>query len=60
MKSIRLAYIGGGSQSWARVFMNDLALTADPGCEIALYDIDREAAGRSQYLEAYFDLSQLK
>ena len=44
MRKIRLAYIGGGSRAWARVFMNDLALTEGLGGEIALYDIDREAA----------------
>ena len=27
VKTIKLAYIGGGSKAWARVFMNDLALT---------------------------------
>lgn len=44
MKRIKIAYIGGGSKMWARVFMNDLAL-ADGLCgEIALYDIDIPAA----------------
>ncbi len=48
MKNIKLAYIGGGSKAWARVFMNDLALTDDISGEIALYDIDGEAARRNQ------------
>ena len=48
MKTIKLAYIGGGSKAWARVFMNDLALTEGLGGEIALYDIDLEAARRNQ------------
>lgn len=48
MKHIKLAYIGGGSKAWARVFMNDLALTQGLTGEIALYDIDREAALRNQ------------
>lgn len=44
MKNIKIAYIGGGSKAWARVFMTDLAL-ADGICgEIALYDIDIPAA----------------
>lgn len=44
MKNIKIAYIGGGSKAWARVFMTDLAL-ADGLCgEIALYDIDLPAA----------------
>ncbi len=44
MRSVKLAYIGGGSKAWARVFMNDLALTDGLSGEIALYDIDRDAA----------------
>ena len=44
MKKIKLVYIGGGSKAWARVFMNDLALTAEVGGELALYDIDPGAA----------------
>ena len=43
-REIKIAYIGGGSKQWARVFMSDLALTADLSGEIALYDIDLEAA----------------
>ncbi len=50
MKHIKLAYIGGGSKAWARVFMNDLALTAEIQGEIALYDIDIEAAKRNQLI----------
>lgn len=48
MKYIKLAYIGGGSKAWARVFMNDLALSEGLGGEIALYDIDIAAARRNQ------------
>lgn len=48
MKHIKLAYIGGGSKAWARVFMNDLALSEGMTGEIALYDIDLEAARRNQ------------
>ena len=48
MRTIKLAYIGGGSKAWARVFMNDLALTAGLTGEIALYDIDRAAAERNR------------
>ncbi len=47
MKDIKLAYIGGGSKLWARVFMYDLALTEDLCGEIALYDIDKPAAVRN-------------
>ena len=48
MRTIKLAYIGGGSRAWARVFMNDLALTEGFTGEIALYDIDRAAAEQNR------------
>ncbi len=48
MREIKLAYIGGGSKAWARVFMNDLALTEGLTGEIALYDIDPSAADRNR------------
>ncbi|MDE7326978.1 MAG: alpha-glucosidase/alpha-galactosidase [Lachnospiraceae bacterium] len=44
MKNIKIAYIGGGSKAWARVFMTDLALSEGICGEIALYDIDLPAA----------------
>ncbi len=44
MRKIKLAYIGGGSKQWARVFMTDLALAGELGGEIALFDIDFAAA----------------
>ncbi|MDD3113747.1 MAG: alpha-glucosidase/alpha-galactosidase, partial [Candidatus Izemoplasmatales bacterium] len=46
--NIKIAYIGGGSKSWARVFMNDLALTEGLAGEISLYDIDSDASVRNQ------------
>ncbi len=48
MKNIKIAYIGGGSKLWARSFMQDLALAEGIGGEVALYDIDRQAAVRNQ------------
>lgn len=48
MKNIKIAYIGGGSKLWARSFMQDLALAQGMGGEVALYDIDKEAARRNQ------------
>lgn len=48
MKNIKIAYIGGGSKMWARVFMYDLALTEGVCGEIALYDIDKYAAERNR------------
>lgn len=46
-KHIRIAYIGGGSKQWARVFMSDLAVSEHLSGEIALYDTDLEAAKRN-------------
>ncbi len=46
--NMKIAYIGGGSKEWAKVFMNDLALTPGLEGEIALYDIDHQAAERNQ------------
>lgn len=48
MVKIKMAYIGGGSKQWARVFMSDLALSQGLCGEIGLYDIDMEAARRNQ------------
>lgn len=47
MDNIKIAYIGGGSKMWARVFMYDLALCPYLTGEIGLYDIDTEAAVRN-------------
>ena len=48
MKTIKIAYIGGGSKLWARSFMQDLALAEGIRGEVSLYDIDRDAAQRNQ------------
>ena len=50
MKNVKIAYIGGGSKQWARVFMNDLALDNSFTGEISLYDIDSEAALRNKLI----------
>lgn len=50
MKNVKICYIGGGSKQWARVFMNDLALAENLSGEIALYDIDIEAANRNKII----------
>ena len=46
-EQIKIAYIGGGSRNWARHVMTDLALCEHLAGEIALYDIDHEAAQRN-------------
>lgn len=53
--NLKIAYIGGGSKMWARVFMYDLAL-ADGMCgEISLYDIDVAAAERNRRIGEYIN-----
>lgn len=54
-KTIKIAYIGGGSKLWARVFMSDLAVAENLGGEIALYDIDKEAAVRNAKIGGYIN-----
>lgn len=43
-KEIKIAYIGGGSRGWAWNLMNDLAKEEQISGQVALYDIDYEAA----------------
>lgn len=43
-ENIKIAYIGGGSQGWARRLMYDLALEPRLSGTVALYDINLEAA----------------
>lgn len=50
MKTVKIAYIGGGSKLWARSFMQDLALAQDMGGEVSLYDIDKVAAERNRQI----------
>ncbi len=44
---IKVAYIGGGSRSWAQHIMADLALAGTLTGEIVLYDIDYAAARKN-------------
>jgi len=48
--SLKIAYIGGGSMGWARMFMVDLALEPLLCGEVRLYDIDNEAAKRNEII----------
>lgn len=52
MRKIKIAYLGGGSKAWARVFMTDLALAEGLCGEIALYDIEASAAELNQKIGA--------
>jgi len=48
--TLKIAYLGGGSREWARKLMMDLALCPELTGEIALYDIDMEAAHLNEQL----------
>lgn len=45
---MKIAYIGGGSKAWAWKLMSDLATDPDIAGEVALYDINAEAAARNE------------
>jgi len=47
---LKIAYIGGGSREWARKLMFDLALCPELGGQVALYDIDMDAARLNEQL----------
>ncbi len=44
VEDIKIAYVGGGSRSWARGLMSDLVSADDISGKVALYDIDMQAA----------------
>ena len=52
---VKIAYIGGGSRGWAWTLMNDLAGFDKMSGEVALYDIDYEAAKRNEAIGAKFN-----
>ena len=54
-KKIKICYIGGGSKMWAHIFMSDLAVAEGLSGEIALYDIDLEAARRNARIGDYIN-----
>lgn len=51
---VKIAYVGGGSLSWAPVLMADLAVDTRLAAEVRLYDPDHAAAERNARLGARF------
>lgn len=51
---IKIAYIGGGSRGWAWGLMSDLASCADISGQVALYDIDFQAAKDNEIIGNQF------
>jgi alpha-galactosidase len=50
VEEIKIAYVGGGSRGWAWGLMSDLASAGDIHGEVALYDIDYEAAKHNEII----------
>ena len=50
VEDIKIAYIGGGSRGWAWNLMSDLAEADDICGQVALYDIDFEAAKNNEII----------
>ncbi|MCY7916429.1 alpha-galacturonidase LplD [Bacillus vallismortis] len=50
LDQIKIAYIGGGSQGWARSLMNDLSIDERLSGTVALYDLDFEAAQKNEVI----------
>lgn len=59
LENIQIAYIGGGSKEWARVFMGDLALAGDISGTIRLFDIDIEEAKKNAIIGAKLSNSEI-
>lgn len=48
--NLKIAYIGGGSRGWAWGLMSDLSMAEDICGEVALYDIDEQAAYNNEII----------
>ena len=55
VEEIKIAYIGGGSRGWAWGLMSDLVSAEDISGEVALYDIDLEAAKANEIIGNKFN-----
>lgn len=54
-EEVKIAYIGGGSRGWAWGLMSDLAGLSDMSGEVALYDIDFNAARNNEIIGNMFN-----
>ncbi len=50
VEGVKIAYVGGGSRGWAWGLMSDLVSAEDMSGEVALYDIDFEAAQHNEII----------
>ena len=61
VENLKIAYIGGGSRGWAWGLMSDLAAASDISGQVALYDIDLEAAKANAVIgNKYNDLPEAR
>lgn len=54
-EDVKIAYIGGGSRGWAWLLMSDLVNCDKMSGEVALYDIDYEAAKDNEQIGGMFN-----
>ena len=55
VEGLKIAYVGGGSRGWAWGLMSDLVSADDISGEVALYDIDLEAAQHNEIIGNMFN-----
>ena len=55
VEGLKIAYVGGGSRGWAWGLMSDLVGSEDISGEVALYDIDLEAAQHNEIIGNMFN-----
>ncbi|MBR1970804.1 MAG: alpha-glucosidase/alpha-galactosidase [Clostridia bacterium] len=58
IENIKIAYIGGGSRSWAWGLMSDLVSADDISGDVYLYDIDYEAAKHNEIIGNKFNKAE--
>ena len=58
VENIKIAYIGGGSRGWAWGLMSDLVSCNDISGDVALYDIDFEAAKYNEIIGNKFNTAE--
>ena len=49
-KNLKIVYIDDGSRGWAQQLMRDLAIESELGGQVALYDIDFDAAKQNEII----------
>ena len=58
VEDLKIAYVGGGSRGWAWGLMSDLVSAEDISGDVALYDIDFEAAKANEIIGNKFNSAE--